>query len=347
MTSADAPRPSLPRSPSGPRIVRRGAARTWVLLLLVVAALAAVLWRVAPPLLVEKNAESERGTAGLELRRVRAENHEIVYLEGGRGETVVLLHGFGADKDNWTRSAGYLTPSYHVIMPDLPGFGDSSYVEGASYRLKEQAQRLEQLVQALGLTRFHLAGNSMGGQIAGHYAVAHPERMLSLALVDCTGVRSPVLSDMEQRIRQGERPPLVVSSVEDFDRRMEFLFVQEPSIPGFIKRVLVDRAQTATPRHEAILQQITPEMEALEPDLPRITARTLVLWGDRDRMRDVSSVQVLERALPAATVVIMRNCGHVPMSERPQEFGAHYLRFLGAEARPVGGKPDSTIQPDR
>ena len=347
MTFVEVPNQSPPETTYAPRIARRGGVRKWVLLLLGAVAVAAALSQVVPPLLVKQKESANRRTAGLELRRARVEDHEIAYLEGGRGETVVLLHGFGADKDNWTLSARYLTPSYHVIAPDLPGFGDSSYVEGASYRLEEQARRLERLVQVLGLTRFHLAGNSMGGQIAGHYAAAHPERLLSLALVDCTGVRSPVLSDMAQRIRRGEPPPLVVSSVKDFDRRMGFLFVQEPEIPGFIKRVIVSRTHAAAPHHETILQQITPEMEALERDLPRITARTLVLWGDRDRMRDISSVEVLKRALPTATVVIMSNCGHVPMSERPQEFGDHYLRFLDAEARAGGDSPDGSVQRDR
>ncbi len=65
----------------------------------------------------------DRVKAGLVEKSIRVGDHRIMYLEGGRGETVLLIHGFGADKDNWTRFAGYLTPSYHVIIPDLPGSG--------------------------------------------------------------------------------------------------------------------------------------------------------------------------------------------------------------------------------
>jgi len=67
---------------------------------------------------------------------------------------------------------------------------------------------------------------------------------------------------------------------------------------------------------------------ALEPDLPKIKARTLVLWGDHDRVLDVSCVQILEKGLPNCTVVIMQDCGHLPMIERPQEASEHYLAFL-------------------
>ncbi len=330
MTSLDSPTQPMPGPTPASNAARRGAVRKWAVVVLGGVVLVGLLLRAALPWMVERRTVSERRAAGLELRRVQVGDHSIAYLEGGSGEPVVLLHGFGADKDNWTRTARHLTGSYRVIAPDLPGFGESTYVDGASYRLEEQARRLERMVEVLGLGRFHLAGNSMGGQIAGHYAVAHPERVLSLGLVDCTGVRSPVLSDMEQRIRRGERPPLVVGSAEEFDRRMSFLFVQAPEIPALIKHVLVERTRAAAGRHEAILGQINPEMDALERDLPRITARTLVLWGDRDRMRDVSSVEVLRRGIPTATVVIMRDCGHVPMSERPAESAEHYRQFLAS-----------------
>ena len=338
MASAGAPAQTAPEPVCRHRVARRIAWWHWASLLLGVIAAAAVFHGAVPRWLVQHNERSERTAAGLVLRRVQVDDHSIAYLEGGAGETVVLLHGFGADKDNWTRCARDLTPAFHVVAPDLPGFGESSFVDGASYRMEEQVRRLERLAQVLGLTRFHLAGNSMGGQIAGHYAVAHPERVRSLALVDCTGVRSPVLSDMEEGIRSGERPPLVVRTLGDFDRRMDFLVVQVPEIPGFVKRVLVDRARMMADNHDVILSQITPEMEALEPALSRIAVPTLVLWGDRDRMRDLSSVIVLERGLPQSESVILRDCSHVPMSERPQEFAEHYRRFLDPAFSATGGQ---------
>jgi pimeloyl-ACP methyl ester carboxylesterase len=89
--------------------------------------------------------------------------HTIVYLEGGRGESVLLLHGFGADKDNWNLFSRYLTKRYHVIAPDLPVFGESSKIWSDQYNISAQVERVHDFVKQLGLKSFHLAGNSMGG----------------------------------------------------------------------------------------------------------------------------------------------------------------------------------------
>lgn len=81
----------------------------------------------------------ERGLAGLHEKSVQAGDHRIAYLEGGAGADVLLIQGFGADKDNWDRFARRLTGSCRVIAPDLPGFGDSSKIRGATYNIPTQA----------------------------------------------------------------------------------------------------------------------------------------------------------------------------------------------------------------
>jgi pimeloyl-ACP methyl ester carboxylesterase len=287
---------------------------------------------LGPQLVFQLATSASRREAGLERHEIKVGDHTIAYLAGGAGEPIVLLHGFGADKDRWTDFARFLTPRYRVVAADMPGFGESSFVAGASYRAADQARRLRDFLDALGLAQVHLAGNSLGGQVAGTFAAMYPDRVLTLALIDCTGVRSPEPSDMVAGLMRGEPLPLVVTTTEEFDRRMTFLFVRPPAIPGFIKQQLVADSRAHAVAHQTILEQTTPEVEALEPELARITARTLVLWGDRDRMRHVSSVPVLQRGLRNSTVVIMRDCGHVPTSERPAEAAEYYLGFLRAEA---------------
>src|SRR5262249_61814458 len=93
---------------------------------------------------------------------VRVDDVEIAYLEGGSGEPLILVHGFGATKDNFTRVAAYLTPHYRVLIPDLPGFGDSSKSETASYSITQQVQWLHAFATALGVGGVHL-----GGAVAG------------------------------------------------------------------------------------------------------------------------------------------------------------------------------------
>ena len=294
----------------------------------IVVVLALVGYFMLPGLLVKWAAESERKAAGLEPKRVRVGDHEIAYLDGGHGETILMLHGFGANKDNWTRFAKFISPAYRVIALDLPGFGESTCLDDATYGIADQAKRVALFADAVSLKKFHIVGNSMGGNIAARFAVMFPERVLTLGLFDSGGVRSPVPSEMAKRLSKGEPNPLVAGTVEEYDRLIKFVFSTPPDIPRFVKKPLVEEAQRHQASNQRIFEQISGENVALEPDLPKITTRTLVLWGDQDRVIDVSCVQVLKNGLPNCTAVIMQNCGHLPMIERPQEAAEHYLAFL-------------------
>ena len=132
-----------------------------------------------PGVTLETLISIERGIAGLDQKGIDIGSLHIEYLEGGEGEVLVLLHGFGGNKDNWTRVAKYLTPHFRVIAPDLPGFGESSKDFDASYTYSAQADRIHQFVQALGVDKFHLGGNSMGGNLSGNYAAKFEDDILS------------------------------------------------------------------------------------------------------------------------------------------------------------------------
>jgi abhydrolase domain-containing protein 6 len=313
---------------SNGRIEERSMKKKLLVLTGVVVILAMVAYFALPGLLVKWATESERKAAGLQQKRVRVGDHEIVYLEGGRGETILMLHGFAANKDNWASFAKLISPAYQIVALDLPGFGESTCLEDASYSIADQANRLNRFVDGLGLKKFHIVGNSMGGHIAARYTVMFPERVLTLGLFDSAGVRAPVPSEMAKRLSKGEPNPLVAGTVDEFDRLIKFVFSTPPDIPRFVKKLLVEEAQRHKASNERIFKQISSENVALELDLPKIKARTLVLWGDHDRVLDVSCVQILEKGLPNCTAVIMKNCGHLPMIERPQEAAKHYLAFL-------------------
>jgi pimeloyl-ACP methyl ester carboxylesterase len=299
-----------------------------MVILAVAAVLAVALYFVLPGLAVKWARQSDRKAAGLEEKKVRIGDHEIVYLEGGQGEAILMVHGFTANKDNWTRFAKLITPGYHVVALDLPGFGDSTYLGLALYSVVDQAKRLDRFVNAIGLKKFHIVGNSMGGHIAGRYAVMFPEKVITLGLFNAAGVTSPEQSQLAKMPAKGEPNPLIVGSVEEFDRMLKFVFVTPPVVPGFAKNVLVDQALMHRAGNQRIAKQGAAERGALELDLPKIKARTFVLWGDQDRLLDVSCVKTFEKGLASCATVIMKDCGHVPMLERPEEAAKHYMAFL-------------------
>ena len=268
----------------------------------------------------------ERGMAGLREKSVQAGDHRIAYLEGGAGPVVVLVHGFGADKDNWDRFAKRLTKHYRVIAPDVPGFGDSSKIKTARYDMPAQLERMHGFFRALGLKQFHIAGNSMGGLIAGLYAAAYPGEVLSLGLFDPGGVTDREESKLTREFA-ADRNPLVAGSREDYDRLIAFMFVDPPLIPFWVKSWLADQAIQSREFNLYILPQVRPGNK-LEQVMGKISAKTLVLWGDTDNIFPPSSAAVLGAGIKNSTVVIMKDCGHLPMLERPGEAAEHYIDFL-------------------
>ncbi|HUA80887.1 MAG TPA: alpha/beta fold hydrolase, partial [Dyella sp.] len=138
----------------------------------------------APQWLLQANTWREAMNAQLQKHSVQAGDTRWVYYEGGQGPTILLLHGFAARKEVWLKVAPLLTAHFHVVIPDLPGWGESSRIAGASYNVDNQADRLNDFVQTLHLQHALIVGHSMGGAIAGVYAAEHPEDVAELALVD-------------------------------------------------------------------------------------------------------------------------------------------------------------------
>ncbi len=269
----------------------------------------------------------QRHSAGLEKKTINVKDHDIVYLEGGKGDTILLVHGYTANKDNWTQFAKFLTSNYHVIALDLPGFGESSKIKEQSYGIASQVLRLDQFVSTLGLKKFHMAGNSMGGSISGCYAVHFPDKVLTLGLFNTGGVMSCEKSEMWKLVEKGENP-LLVETVEQQDRAMKLVFAKPPAMSKAIKGLWLKKTIADKPFNEKVWKDLFGEQYLLEKDLSKIMTETLILWGDKDGLIDVSCTKPLEAGLKNSRTVIMKNCGHVPMMERPEETARHYITFI-------------------
>jgi abhydrolase domain-containing protein 6 len=268
-----------------------------------------------------------RSKAGLIKKEIKIDDHNIVYLEGGKGPTILLLHGYTGDKDNWTMFADYLTKGYHVVIPDIPGYGESSMIEKASYDLSSQMSRLQKFARALELKKFHIVGNSMGGLFAGTYAVRYPDEIISVGLFNAAGVTSLEKSIVMKMMEKGENP-LVLKDANDLPRLMTLVFVKQPTLPYPIVKVMINTSLANRKFYEKELQELGPDFLSLEKNLPKIKAQTLILWGDQDKILDVSSVPVFEKGLKNHKTVIIKDCGHVPMIEKPQETATHYIDFI-------------------
>ena len=271
----------------------------------------------------------ERLRAGLHEREQVIDDLRFSYYEGGPQDapTVLLVHGFAADKNSWLWFARPLTERYRVIVVDLPGFGESSSPHG-SYDVGTQAERLASFIDALALRRVHLLGHSMGGHIAALYAARYPERLASLALMANAGVQAPQPSGFMQRLQRNESNPLLVENPQQYSELMNWLFVAPPQLPQSVHGYLAARAVERHAHYQRIFSHLQQRYLPLEPELPRIQAPTLLLWGDSDRILDRSSIDVMRPLLHDARAVILKDCGHAPMLERPEQSAGHYLAFL-------------------
>lgn len=271
----------------------------------------------------------EQYRAGLSHEQLSVHNLNIHYYQGGpsSGETLVLLHGFAADKDNWLRFSRHLTQDYRVIALDLPGFGDSDLPPG-SYDVGTQAERLADILDAMGIQQAHVLGNSMGGQIAALFAARYPDRVRSLALFANAGIDSPHKSELHRLLMSGAPNPLVVKQPQDFDKLLNFIFVEPPYLPESLKRYLGERSMAKAAHYDLVFKQLVERPVPLAPELAKIQAPTLLLWGRQDRVLDVSSIEVMQLLLSKPSVVIMDNVGHAPMLERPEESALLYRKFL-------------------
>jgi len=274
--------------------------------------------------------KAERSTGGLKQRSIEVEGLRIEYLEGGKGDALVLLHGFSANKDNWARIGRYLTPYFRVIAPDLPGFGESSLDPDGDYTIGVQVERVKAFIRALGVKSLHLGGSSMGGSIAGAYAARYQNDLKSLLLIAPGGVASSEPSEMFRLLKKDKPNPLIAKSAEGYEYLLDFVFVKKPFIPGPVKKALIQEAIAHQPLYQKIFKQLLSSVELpLEIVLRGLQVPTLIIWGAQDRVLHVSGAKILKSVIPKARVEVMDAVGHLTMIEKPEETAELYLSFLG------------------
>ena len=283
-------------------------------------------YTTAPERAVRVALAYERRLAGLERKEATlASGLTYAYLEGGTGAPLLLLHGFGANKDNFARIAKYLTPRYRVIVPDHIGFGESSKPPLADYAPRAQAERLRALMRQLGVTQLHLGGNSMGGHIALTYAALYPKEVKSLWLLNAAGVWSAPPSEVRRKMAETGENPMLVQDEEEFAALVSLVTAKPLMIPRpFLDVVAQERIKNLA-LEEKIFKQLAAD--SVEERIRGLATPALIVWGQQDRVLHPGSAGILQMLLIRSEVVMMQGVGHVPMIEEPERSALDYLRF--------------------
>ena len=270
---------------------------------------------------------------GLRRATVAIPGFDIAYLEGGAGEPLVLVHGIGADKDNFAPIAPYLRGIGRIIALDLPGFGESSKPAEADYSVEAQVERLALFLDALHVRRVHFGGSSMGGAIVLGFALRHPERVQSLWLLAPAGVGGAAESEMFRRHREHGEFPLFAATPADYAAVMRICFTKPPFVPYCVRHELALAASRNYALHTRIFRALVAQPFMIEELVAGLATPTLLVWGTADRVLDASGAEILARVLPNAELVTMPDVGHLPMLEAPRQTAAAYRSFRASLAR--------------
>ena len=275
----------------------------------------------------------------LEVGRVETELGGIAVLRAGAGDPVVLLHGLGATKASFLPTVAALAGSFRVIAVDLPGFGDSVKPIGAAYDPPYFARAVAGVLDACGIERAHMVGNSMGGRVALEVGFEFPERTGRIALL------APSLAWLRERpwasVVRALRPELGLLQIAP---RAVVESIVRSVVPGGREgwsAVGVDEFLRAylTPRGRAAFYAALRNIYLEDPDrfwtrLKALQGDALFVWGREDRLVPIAFARHVREALPGAEHLEL-DCGHVPQLEAPRKTHAAVARFLARE--PLGG----------
>lgn len=305
-----------------------------ILLFIILALIVAILliYFFFPAQLLAFGRARLRKKGGWVQKHLLVEGRQWPYLEGGdlSKPTLILIHGFSGEKDNWAFVAPLLKQDFHLIAPDLPGFGENERRSDIGFDNASQTRRFKAFVDALGIKRPHLAGNSMGGWIAMRYAMDYPDALASLILIDNAGVMGSQESELQQLAADETYNPLSLHDLADSERFMAFVAHKPPRIPARLKPAFHADALRYQDQLDAIFWIIAREMrdDPLNDRLSEIQVPTLIIWGRHDRLIDVSCVPVMEAGIKGSQAVIFEDVGHVPMVEDPKATADAIRTFL-------------------
>lgn len=264
-------------------------------------------------------------------RFVAVDGRPVYVEQAGRGEPLVLLHGFGGSSYGWRKVIPGLAEHRRVVAPDLYGFGYTERpTDPARYTREGQMALVLGVMDALGIERADLAGSSYGGALALWIAARHPERVRSLILVDSA---APTYPD-DRRSRLATRPfgglflRLVALRPGTVRKGLEKAFYDDSLVTPELVRAYYDRL-----RIEGVADAyygLTAPVRGPRPhiDLAAIDVPALVVWGAQDELIPMADGRAAAALLPRGEFVALDQTGHLPMEERPAELLRLMTGFL-------------------
>jgi pimeloyl-ACP methyl ester carboxylesterase len=263
--------------------------------------------------------------------------------EGKRdGPALVLIHGSNASLQTWEPWVKRLGGKYRIISLDLPGHGLTGANPSRDYHYAAFVDVVDKVMTKLAVQRFAIAGNSMGGGVAWHYALAHPERVWAVGLVDAAGApawqakqvplgfklaRMPVARDLMLHIT-----PRFVIDRSLHQSMSNQAIINDAMIDRYWELLLFPGNRQATLDRFALRHNIEPASQAA---LKSLKVPVLIQWGEEDGLIPVSSARWFATSIPGAKTIIYPHVGHIPMEEVPDQSATDMDAFLSKAMTPA------------
>ncbi|MFK4296613.1 4,5:9,10-diseco-3-hydroxy-5,9,17-trioxoandrosta-1(10),2-diene-4-oate hydrolase [Arthrobacter sp. GAS37] len=276
---------------------------------------------------------------------VRVGHRDIFVTEAGTGTSVVLLHGGGAGAtgaSNYSRNIDALAGRFHVIVPDMPGYGQSSKQLDHRDPFGDLAFAMRGLLDELGIAKAHFIGNSYGGAAALRLAMERPDKVDRLILMGPGGVgttrRLPTKGLSSLLSYYGGEGP-TREKLETFVR--DYLVYDGASVPAemielryraSIQPEVVANPPLRRPSGRTSLRTMLRMDFTRDNRLAKVKAPTLVVWGKDDKVNRPSGGRALSGIMPNCNLYLVANTGHWVQWERPALFNSLAIDFLSAEA---------------
>jgi 2-hydroxy-6-oxonona-2,4-dienedioate hydrolase len=257
-------------------------------------------------------------------------------LDAGDGpETVIFLHGSAGHLEAYTRNVEAHARFFRTICIDMLGHGYTDKPD-RDYDIADYCTHLIDVMDALGIARAHLSGESLGGWVAAAFAARHPDRVVRLVLNTPGGLTAD-LAVMERQKELGYKA-VDEPSRENVRKRLEWLMA-DPEIvtPDLVEmrfRIYTQPGFARAMRHILSLQEMGPRLRNMldNDDLRAIAAPALVIWTDHDPTGAVEVGERFAQYIPDARLIVMEHCGHWPQFEDPATFNRVHIDFLRGAA---------------
>ncbi len=280
--------------------------------------------------------------SGFVEKTIDVQGHRLRYLTAGEGPPLVLLHGVGTSSGEWSWVLPGLARNHLVYAIDLPGY-DGSY-EPPDYAPAYTASFVNSFLDAVGVERAVVVGNSFGGLVALHLALSEPARVSALVLSDSAGLGRVVNSVMAAITLPGggelarTLAKMRLGAYQRAVRRALLLFARPWQIPlkwikDQYKLAQLPNFTDATLASLRTVVDATGQREVLLDQLPRLQMPALIVWGIEDRVVPYSQAKEAIALVQDGSLELISNCGHLPHVEQPKRFIAALEEFLGEQPR--------------